>query len=135
MRKLKLIIGIFIFLPIFSSMTITNIAKAASGDFYNITKRTKYSRVNLVADKALAQQLQDEMDSGDIVGKELNDGNVIDYNAANNLFISLLSSMTVQEALISATSSQNVKIDKTTTGIDSFGDATLEEDFDVVIIE
>lgn len=126
---------IFLSLLVFLSITISSTAKAASGDFYNITKKTKYSRVNLIADKALAQQLQSEMDSGDIVGKELGSGDVIDYNTANELFISLLSSMTAQEALVTVISSQNVKIDRSTSGIDSFSDAVLEENFDVVSIE
>lgn len=135
MKKLKLIICVVVFLLIFSSITIANIAKAASGDFYNVTKKTKYSKTNLVASKALVEQLKTEMEDGDVVGKELSNGDIIDYNTANELFISLLATMTVQQALSNTMSSQGIKIDKTTAGIDSFSDATLEEDFDVVNIE
>lgn len=134
MRKLKLITHVLIFLVIFSFMTMTNV-RAVSGDFYNITKKTKYSRVNLISNKDLAKQLQSQMDNGDIVGKELSDGSIIDYNSANELFISLLKSMTVQQALVSAVSSQNVKINKATVQIESFNEASLETHFDVISID
>lgn len=134
MRKLKSIIWISMFAVIFSAMPIRH-AKAASGDFYNVTKKAKYNRADLISNKALAQQLQTEMDAGDVIAKELSGGKVIDYGTASNLFISLLKTMTSQQALVSAVSSQNVNVDRTATGIDNFNNASLDEVFDVIDIQ
>lgn len=134
MRKRKFLISASLFIVFFSLIGTTKI-KAASGDFYNITKQVKYSRTNILSDKNLLKQLESEEIKGHILAKELSSGKIINLELANNLFAQLLRSMDVQQALISAINNQNVIIDRTATGIDKFPEAGIESDFDIVIIE
>lgn len=130
MKKIRILVSLSLFIVFFSLIgTVT--AKAASGDFYNITKKQKYTRTNLVTNKELAQQLQSEMDNGDVIAKELSGGKIINYGLASSKFIQLLGSMNAQQAIMSVISSQDVIVDKTTSGIDGFGEAELLNDFDL----
>lgn len=125
MKKIRFLASLSLFIVFFSLIgTVT--AKAASGDFYNITKKQKYTRTNLIANKEIAQQLQLELDNGDVIAKELSGGKIINYGLASNKFIEFLNTMDVQQALISIMNSQDIIVDKTSAGIDAFTEAELE---------
>ncbi|MBW9170792.1 Ig-like domain-containing protein [Clostridium estertheticum] len=62
-------------------------AHASTGDFYNQTTQTKYTKADLISNTSLADGLQDEMDNGNVILKEYNTGKYIDYSKANTSFL------------------------------------------------
>lgn len=67
--------------------SIPVIVHAKTGDFYNQTKQLKYAQADLRSNKTLASKLQDEMDNGDTVIKEVSTGTYLDYLKANDAFV------------------------------------------------
>lgn len=66
--------------------SIPMVAHAAAGDFYNQTKQLKYARTDLVADKNLQKTLQGQLDAGDVVVKQTDGTNYVNYKTASDAF-------------------------------------------------
>lgn len=70
--------------------SIPVIVHAQAGDFYNQTKQLKYSQSDLRSNATLANKLQDEMDNGDTIIKEVTTGQYLDYVKANDAFVNVI---------------------------------------------
>ncbi|MBW9173590.1 hypothetical protein K2F43_20600 [Clostridium estertheticum] len=79
----KIVIVMAVLLGSFSTINV----QAAVGDFYNQTTNVKFLRADLAADSTLANKLQDQMDAGNTVIKEINTGKYLDYGKASVAFL------------------------------------------------
>lgn len=108
------VILIFSFVP-------TNIVKAAKGDFYNLTKHTKYAKEDIISNQSLVQQLGYELGSGDKIAKEISNGKVIDYVLANNKFEdTFVQYNDPLKAILSVINDSSVYINKQSEGLDNY---------------
>ncbi|MBW9173591.1 hypothetical protein K2F43_20605 [Clostridium estertheticum] len=79
----KIVIVMAVVLASFSTIN----AQAAVGDFYNQTTHIKFLRADLASDSTLADNLQGQMDAGNVVIKEINTGKYLDYGKASVAFL------------------------------------------------
>lgn len=122
-------------ISVLSSIPISTV-KAAQGDFYNLTKHTKYTRANILSDDSLVEQLEYEMyEEKDIIAKEIAGNKVINYGLARDKFadLFLVQHKTALEAVFSLMKDSSINIDRQAQGIDNYDEARA--DFDVLSID